>query len=304
MQTPVGYTMEDGIAYPADWWAIIFNPSFPYRLAHMLNASLLTGGFVGIAVGARYLLAGRHSEEARTMLRMAVALTAVLAPLQLIIGDMHAENTLKYQPTKIAAMEGHWDGSKPAPFEILAWPDESTESNLYAISLPHIGSLLVTRQWDGLFPGLNDVPPQDRPPVPNVFFGFRIMIGIGLYMIAAAWLGGWLLWRGRLFETRWYLQVVAQTWWVGFVAVISGWVVSESGRQPWIVDGILRTADAVSPVPADSVAATLILFVLVYGVVFSFGIYFINRLIAQGIQETRLPERTPHLAAGHPTFDT
>jgi cytochrome d ubiquinol oxidase subunit I len=304
MQTPVGYTMEDGIAYPADWWAIIFNPSFPYRLAHMLNASLLTGGFVGIAVGARYLLAGRHSEEARTMLRMAVALTAVLAPLQLIIGDMHAENTLKYQPTKIAAMEGHWDGSKPAPFEILAWPDESTESNLYAISLPHIGSLLVTRQWDGLFPGLNDVPPQDRPPVPNVFFGFRIMVGIGLYMIAAAWLGGWLLWSGRLFETRWYLQVVAQTWWVGFVAVISGWVVSESGRQPWIVDGILRTADAVSPVPADSVAATLILFVLVYGVVFSFGIYFINRLIARGIQETRLPERTPHLAAGHPTFDT
>ena len=189
MQTPAGYTMEDGIAYPADWWAIIFNPSFPYRLAHMLNASLLTGGFVGIAVGARYLLAGRHSEEARTMLRMAIGLTAVLAPLQLLIGDMHAENTLKYQPTKIAAMEGHWDGSKPAPFEILAWPDESTESNLYAISLPHIGSLLVTRQWDGLFPGLNDVPPQDRPPVPNVFFGFRIMVGIGLYMIAAAWFG-------------------------------------------------------------------------------------------------------------------
>jgi cytochrome d ubiquinol oxidase subunit I len=303
MQTPAGYTMEDGIAYPVDWWAIIFNPSFPYRLAHMLNASLLTGGFVGIAVGARYLLAGRHNEEARTMLRMAIGLTAVLAPLQLILGDMHAENTLKYQPTKIAAMEGHWDGSKPAPFEIFAWPDESTESNRYAISLPHIGSLLVTRQWDGLFPGLNDVPPQDRPPVPNVFFGFRIMVGIGLYMIAAAWLGGLLWWRGRLFETRWYLQVVAQTWWVGFVAVIAGWVVSESGRQPWIVDGILRTADAVSPVPAGSVATTLILFVVVYGVVFSFGIYFINRLIAQGIQETRLPETTPHLAAGHPAFD-
>ena len=123
-------------------------------------------------------------------------------------------------------------------------------------------------------------------------------------MIAAAWFGAWLWWRGRLFETRWYLQVVAQTWWVGFVAVISGWVVTESGRQPWIVDGILRTADAVSPVPAGSIATTLILFILVYGVVFSFGIYFINRLIARGIQETRLPERTPHLAAGHPTFET
>jgi cytochrome d ubiquinol oxidase subunit I len=234
---------------------------------------------------------------------MANGLTALLAPLQLIFGDMHAENTLKYQPTKIAAMEGHWDGSKPAPFEILAWPDESTESNLYAISLPHIGSLLVTRQWDGLFPGLNDVPPQDRPPVPNVFFGFRIMVGIGLYMIAAAWFGAWLWWRGRLFETRWYLQVAAQTWWVGFVAVISGWVVSESGRQPWIVDGILRTADAVSPVPGESVATTLILFVLVYLIVFSFGIYFINRLIARGIQETALPQQTPQLAVGHPTFD-
>ncbi len=304
MQTPVGYTIADGIVYPANWWAIIFNPSFPYRLAHMLNASLLTGGFVGIAVGARYLLANRHAEEAHTMLRMAIGLTAILAPLQLIIGDMHAENTLKYQPTKIAAMEAHWDGSQPAPFEIFAWPDERTESNLYSIALPHIASLLVTRQWDGLFPGLKEVPPQDRPPLPNVFFGFRVMVGIGLYMIAAAWFGAWLWWRGRLFETRWYLKVVAQTWWVGFVAVIAGWVVTESGRQPWIVDGILRTADAIAPVPGGSIATTLILFVLVYGVVFSFGIYFINRLIAQGIQETRLPEGTPHLAAGHPTFET
>jgi cytochrome bd ubiquinol oxidase subunit I len=303
MQTPAGYTIEAGIVYPADWWAIIFNPSFPYRLAHMLNASLLTGGFVGIAVGARYLLTGRHIEEARTMLRMAISLTAVLAPLQLIIGDLHAENTLKYQPTKIAAMEAHWDGSKPAPFEFFAWPDETTESNLYSISVPHIASLLVTRQWDGLFPGLKDVPPQDRPPLPNVFFGFRIMVAIGLYMIGAAWFGAWLLWRGRLFETRWYLKLVAQTWWAGFVAVISGWIVTESGRQPWIVQGILRTADAVSPVPGASIAITLGLFILVYGVVFSFGIYFINRLITRGIQETGSPERTLRLASGHSTFE-
>jgi cytochrome bd ubiquinol oxidase subunit I len=303
MQTPGGYTMADGIAYPADWFAIIFNPSFPYRLAHMLNASLLTGGFVGIAVGARYMLAGRHIEEARTMLRVAISLTAVLAPLQLLIGDQHGLNTLKYQPTKIAAMEAHWDGSQPGAFEIFAWPDEKSESNLYSIAIPHASSLIITHTWNGLFPGLKDVPPQDRPPLPNVFFGFRIMLAIGLYMIAAALFGAWLLWRGRLFETRWYLKIVAQTWWVGFVAVIAGWVVTESGRQPWIVQGVLRTADAVSPVPAASVAATLILFVLVYGVVFSFGIYFINRLIARGIQETTLPERMPHLAAGHPTFE-
>jgi cytochrome d ubiquinol oxidase subunit I len=303
MQTPTGYTLNGGIAYPADWVAIIFNPSFPYRLAHMLNASLLTGGFVGIAVGARYLLADRHGEEARTMLRMAISLTAVLAPLQLLIGDMHAENTLKYQPTKIAAMEAHWDSSQPSAFEFFAWPDENTQSNLYSIALPHLGSLLVTRQWNGLFPGLNDVAAQDRPPLPNIFFGFRIMVAIGLYMMAAAWFGAWLLWRGKLFETRWFLKIVANTWWVGFVAVLAGWVVTESGRQPWIVQGILRTADAVSPVPGSSVAVTLVLFILVYGVVFSFGTYFINRLIARGIDVTALPQALPHLAAGHPTFE-
>jgi cytochrome bd ubiquinol oxidase subunit I len=302
MNTPAGYTLSGGIAYPADWFAIIFNPSFPYRLAHMLNASLLTGGFVVIAVGARYLLANRHAEEARTMLRMAISLTAVLAPLQLVIGDLHAENTLKYQPTKIAAIEANWDGDKPAAFEIFAWPDENTESNRYSISIPHGSALIVTRKWNGLFPGLKEVPRQDRPPLPSVFFGFRIMVGIGLYMIAAALSGAWLLWRGRLFETRWYLKIVAQTWWAGFVAVIAGWIITETGRQPWIVQGVLRTADAVSPVPGASVATTLVLFILIYGTVFSFGIYFINRLIARGIQPIGPPQQ-PRLATGHAALE-
>ena len=304
MQTPAGYVMEGGIAYPRDWFAIIFSPSFPYRLAHMLNASLLTGGFVVIAVGARYLLAGRYAEEARTMLRMAISLTAVLAPLQLVIGDQHGLNTLAHQPIKVAAMEAHWDGSKPGDFEIFAWPDETTESNRFAISIPHGSSLVLTHQWNGLFPGLKDVSPQDRPPVKNVFFGFRIMLAIGFYMIAAALYGTFLLWRDRLFETRWFLTVVPNTWWVGFVAVIAGWIVTESGRQPWIVQGVLRTADAVSPVPAASVLTTLVLFVLVYGFVFSFGAYFINRLIARGVVDVALPEKTPRLAAGHPHFES
>jgi cytochrome d ubiquinol oxidase subunit I len=305
MQTPAGYTIESGIIYPADWFAIIFNPSFPYRLAHMLNASFLTAGFVVLAVGARHFLAGRHVEEARTMLRMAIALTAVLAPLQLILGDLHAENTLKYEPTKIAAMEAHWDSSKPAGFEFFAWPDEKSESNLYSISMPHIASLLVTREWNGLFPGLKDVPPQDRPPLPNIFFGFRIMVGVGLYMIAAALFGAWLLWRGKLYETRWYLMIISQTWWAGFVAVIAGWVVTECGRQPWIVEGVLRTTDATSPVPGASVATTLVLFVAVYLTVFSFGIYFINRLIARGMDSADLADHgAPQLAAGHPTFES
>jgi cytochrome d ubiquinol oxidase subunit I len=282
MHTPVGHEMRDGVAFPLDWWAIIFNPSFPYRLAHMLNASYLTAGFVVLAIGARYLLAGRHLDEARTMLRMALGLLVVMAPLQLFIGDQHGLNTLKHQPIKIAAMEGHWDGSKPGDFAIFAWPDEKAERNRFEIAIPRGASLVLTHDPNGLFPGLKDVPPQDRPPVVPVFFAFRIMLAIGFFMIAAAVFGVFLWWRGRLFETRWYHRIVAHTWWTGFVAILAGWVVTESGRQPWLVQGILRTADATSPVPGGAVATTLALFVLVYGIIFSMGIYYMNRLIAHG----------------------
>jgi cytochrome d ubiquinol oxidase subunit I len=282
MQTPAGFEMRNGVAFPTDWLAVIFNPSFPYRFAHMLNAAYVTTAFVVLAVGARYILAGKHIEHARTMMRMAIGLLVIIAPLQLILGDQHGLNTLKYQPIKVAAMEAHWDGSKPADFHIFAWPDEKAGVNHYEISIPKAGSLILTHRMNGLFPGLNSVPESDRPPVKNVFFAFRIMIGIGFFMIAAALLGAFLWWRGTLFETRWYLSVMAQCWWLGFVAVIAGWVVTESGRQPWIVEGVLRTADATSPVPGTSVATTLVLFVLAYGTVFSFGIYYINRLIAQG----------------------
>jgi cytochrome d ubiquinol oxidase subunit I len=283
MHTPAGHEMRAGVAHPVDWWAAIFNPSFPYRLAHMLNASFLTGGFVVLAVGARYLLAGRHVEEARTMLRMTVALLAVLAPLQLLLGDLHGLNTLEHQPIKVAAMEAHWDGSKPGDFHIFAWPDEKAETNRFAISIPRGSSLILTHDPDGLFPGLTSVPPSDRPPVPLVFFAFRIMLALGFFMIAAALYGAWLWWRGRLFATRWYLHIIAHAWWTGFVAVLAGWVVTESGRQPWIVHGLMRTADAASPVTGSAVLTTLVLFVLVYGVVFSAGIYYINRLLKRGM---------------------
>ena len=205
MHTPAGHEMRDGIAFPLDWWAIVFNPSFPYRFAHMLNAAYLTAGFVVLAVGARYLLAGGHVEEARTMLRMAIGLLVVLAPLQLFLGDQHGLNTLKHQPIKIAAMEAHWDGSKPGDFHIFAWPDEKAETNLFEISIPHGSSLILTHERNGLFPGLKDVPPGDRPPVVTVFFAFRIMLAIGFFMMAAALFGAFLWWRGTLFETRWYL---------------------------------------------------------------------------------------------------
>jgi cytochrome d ubiquinol oxidase subunit I len=295
MQTPVGHEIRNGVAIPVDWLTIVFNPSFPYRLAHMLNAAYLTTGFVVLAVGARYLLQGKHIEDARTMMRMGLWLMAILAPLQLFIGDQHGLNTLTHQPIKIAAMEGHWDGSKPGALVLFAWPDEKAEKNWYEISIPRGASLILRHDPNGLFPGLKSVPAQDRPPVLNVFFGFRIMVGIGLYMIAAALFGCFLWWRGTLFTTRWYLRIVSMTWWSGFVAVIAGWVVTESGRQPWLVQGLLRTADAISPVPAASLLGTLALFVVCYGIVFSMGIYYINRLIALGPQGRALesPEGTP-----------
>ena len=216
------------------------------------------------------------------MLRMAIGLLAIMAPLQLIIGDQHGLNTLQHQPIKIAAMEGHWDGSKPGDFEIFAWPDEKAETNRYALSIPHGSSLILTHKINGLFPGLKSVPPDQRPPVPLVFFAFRVMLAIGIFMIGAALCGAFLWWRGTLFETRWYLRVMAQCWWIGFIAVMAGWITTESGRQPWIVEGILRTADAGSPITGGNVLITLVLFILAYGVVFSFGIYYINRLIARG----------------------
>jgi cytochrome bd ubiquinol oxidase subunit I len=292
MQTPAGYELRAGIAYPTDWLAIVFNPSFPYRFAHMLNAAYLTTAFVVLAVGARYLVAGKYQQEARTMLRMAIGLTAILAPLQLFIGDQHGLNTLKHQPIKIAAMEGHWDSSGPGDLELFAWPDEKAETDRFSISIPHGSSLILTHSWNGLYPGLKSAPPADRPPVIPVFFAFRIMVGIGMFMIAAAFAGAFLWWRGTLFSTRWYLAIMSQCWWIGFVAVISGWVVTETGRQPWIVHGILRTADATSPVPGASIAGTLALFIVTYGIVFWFGIYYINRLINGGPDSPMAKEAT------------
>jgi cytochrome d ubiquinol oxidase subunit I len=285
MHTPAGHEVVDGVAYPVDWWAIVFNPSFPYRLAHVLNASYLTAGFVVLAVGARYLLADRHPDQSRTMMRMSLGLLAVLAPLQLLIGDMHGLNTLKHQPMKVAAMEAHWDGSAPGDFHLFAWPDEANETNRLTISVPKAASLILTHRLNGHFPGLKEVAPNDRPPVKTVFFAFRIMLVVGFFMIATALIGAWLLWRGILFETRWYLHIVAHSWWTGFVAVIAGWIVTESGRQPYTVSGLQRTADAISQGSAVTVALSLTLFAAVYGIVFAVGLHTVRRLIMRGPQE-------------------
>jgi cytochrome d ubiquinol oxidase subunit I len=282
MQTPAGHEIRDGIAYPVSWLEIIFNPSFPYRFAHMFTAAYLTTSLVVAAVGARYLLAGRFIQESKTMLRMGLGMVAVLAPLQALIGDQHGLNTAEHQPAKIAAMEAHWDGGKPAPLVLFAWPSESEETNHFEISIPNLASLIITHDANGLFRGLKDFKPEDRPPVKPVFFAFRVMVGLGLLMIAGGLIGAFLWWRGLLFEARWFLTPLSLAWPVGFVAILAGWWVTETGRQPWIATGILRTADAASPVSAGAVLTTLILFVIVYGIVFSMGIYYINRLIEKG----------------------
>ncbi|MBB3769729.1 cytochrome d ubiquinol oxidase subunit I [Angulomicrobium tetraedrale] len=286
MQTPAGYQMIDGVAHPVDWLSIIFNPSFPFRFAHMVTACYLTTAFVVLAVGARYVYAGRYHEDARTMMRMAIGLIAILAPVQAFIGDAHGQNTLKYQPQKIAAIEAHWgetDGvSGGVPLVLFAWPNEATESNDYQIAIPHLGSLILTHSWDGTFKGLKEFAPQDRPPVAIPFFAFRIMVGLGVLMIAIGWLGAYLLWRRRVFESDWYVRPLQYVWPIGFVTILSGWFVTEVGRQPWVVYNVLRTADAVSPVAGWAMATTLALFVLVYAIVFSGGVYYINRLINKG----------------------
>lgn len=283
MQTPAGHGLTaEGIAYPVSWIEIIFNPSFPYRFAHMFTAAYLTTSLVVAAVGARYLLKGRFVEEAKTMLRMGIGMVALLAPLQLFIGDQHGLNTAKHQPAKVAAMEAHWDSSKPAPLILFAWPSDTEETNHYELSIPNLASLIITHDLEGTFPGLKDFAPQDRPPVKPVFFAFRVMVGLGLLMIAAGLVGAFLWWRGALFQTRWFLMPLSYSWPAGFVAILAGWWVTETGRQPWLATGILRTADAASPVSAGAVLTTLILFVVIYSVVFSMGTYYINRLIEKG----------------------
>ena len=252
MHTPTGHEMRDGIAYPVSWLEIIFNPSFPYRFAHMFTAAFLTTSLVVAAVGARYLLKGRYVEEAKTMLRMGIGMVAVLAPLQLFIGDQHGLNTLEHQPAKVAAMEAHWDGSEPADLVLFAWPSETEERNLYEIAIPNVASLILTHQLDGRIQGLKDFAPQDRPPVKPVFFAFRVMVGLGLLMIAAGLVGAFLWWRGALFRSTWFLAPLAYSWPAGFIAILAGWWVTETGRQPWLAHGILRTADAASPVSANA----------------------------------------------------
>jgi cytochrome bd ubiquinol oxidase subunit I len=300
MQTPAGYRIEDGRFFPADWWAAIFNPSFPYRLAHTVTAFFLTAGFVVIGVACYHLRKGQFVAESRRMLSMTLWLVAVLAPLQIFLGDQHGLNTLRHQPIKIAAMEGNWHRATNVPLLLFAIPDQAAAENHAEIGIPGVASLVLRHDWNGEVPGLTDVPPQDRPPVIIVFWAFRIMVGAGLGMLGLAFLGVWLRLRRSLFAAGWFHRLCLWTSPIGFVAVLAGWAVTETGRQPWVIYGLLRTQDAVSPsLTASDVLLSLAVYVAAYLVVFVSGLILLLRLM-RTVPPDREPVATPPLGGQRP----
>ncbi|MDQ0511804.1 cytochrome ubiquinol oxidase subunit I [Ancylobacter amanitiformis] len=283
MQTPSGAVADaQGIFHTVSWWNVIFSPSFPYRLAHMVCASLITGAFVVAGVSAFHMWRRHYVEANRLAFSMAMWLALILVPLQIFIGDLHGRNTLEYQPTKLAAMEGLWDTTRGPAMTVIAWPDMQAAKNLYAIEIPHLASLYLTHSWDGEVQGLKAVPASERPNVPIVFFAFRIMVGIGLILLATAITGAVLRWRGRLYQTRWFQFLTMATTPLGFLAVLAGWTTTEAGRQPWVVYGQLRTADAVSPVTANAVTLSLVGFIVIYHLLLLSFLWFAGRVAIRG----------------------
>ncbi|MGI6852396.1 cytochrome ubiquinol oxidase subunit I [Mesorhizobium sp. 1B3] len=284
MQTPQGFEIVDNVVVPVNWIEVILNPSFPYRLAHMTVAAFLaTALFVG-ASGAWHLLRGNDNRRVRTMLSMAMWMLLVTAPVQILIGDLHGLNTLKHQPAKIAALEGHWE-NKPGeavPLTLFGWPDMEAEETLYALKVPHLGSLILTHDWNGQFPGLKEFAPEDRPNSTVVFWSFRIMVGLGLLMLTLAVWAAWLRWRQKLYASRPFLHFATWMGPAGLVAILAGWYTTEIGRQPWIVYGVMRTKDAVSNHSALAMSVTLIAFVVVYFIVFGIGVRYMLKLVGKG----------------------
>jgi cytochrome d ubiquinol oxidase subunit I len=283
MQTPAGVVRDAaGVFHVTNWLQAIFNPSFPYRLMHMVCACLITGCMIVAGVSAIQLRKRPEPEAAKVGLSLALWLLLFLAPIQLVLGDMHGLNTRKHQPMKLAAIEGRWETGRSVPLTLFAWPDQSEEVNKYAVEIPHLGSLILTHSWNGEVRGLKEVGPQDRPPVPVVFFAFRAMVASGLLMLAVAVLGAWLRYRGRLYYTAWFRRLLILCIPLGWVATLAGWVVTEAGRQPYVVYGMLRTADAVSPIPAMTGLFSLALFVVIYGTLFCGFLWYWLRLVFSG----------------------
>jgi cytochrome bd ubiquinol oxidase subunit I len=301
MHTPAGYaTNAAGQFVATDWWAVIFNPSFPYRLVHMVLAAYLTTAFVVGAVGAFHLLGDRANEGARVMFSMAMWMAAIVAPIQVVAGDLHGLNTLEHQPAKIAAMEGHWETGAGQPLVLFGWPDMEAETTRYAVEIPKLGSLILTHDWNGTVKGLKDWPRSERPNSTIVFWSFRIMVGLGILMVAIGIWSLWLRFRRRLFASTPLLRASVLMGPSGFVAVLAGWITTESGRQPFTVYGLLRTAESASPIDAAAVGASLVAFIIVYFLVFGAGTFYLLRLMRKPpeLSEPDIEKGIPTRAAG------
>lgn len=292
MQTPQGYAIVNGVVVPVDWIAIIFNPSFPYRLAHMVMAAMLaTALFVG-ASGAWHLLRGDRRPAIKTMFSMAMWMLLLAAPLQVVIGDAHGLNTLRHQPAKIAAVEGHWEnepGARGIPLLLFGVPDMDGERTRHAVGIPRLGSLILTHDWNGTIPGLKEFPREDRPNAAILFWTFRVMVGLGMLMVLLAFWAAWARWRSRLYESPLLARFALLMGPSGVVAMLAGWYTTEIGRQPWVVYGLMRTRDAVSHHAALTLSVTLIVLIVVYACVFGIGIVYMFRLVGQGPDEHDTP---------------
>ncbi|MEQ5203964.1 cytochrome ubiquinol oxidase subunit I [Providencia rettgeri] len=287
MQTPQGFEIIDGRIVPVDWFAVIFNPSFPYRLLHMTTAAFLAAAFFIGASAAWHLLKGNKSSAMKKMFSMSLWLILVLAPVQALIGDAHGLNTLKHQPVKVAAMEGHWE-NKPGeatPLILFGIPNQEKEKTEFAIEIPYLASLILTHSIDKQVPALKEYAPEDRPNVFMVFWSFRVMVGLGLLMIAAGVWGLWLRYRKNLYESKTFLRFMFLMAPSGLIAILAGWFTTEIGRQPWVVYGLQRTSDAVSAHGEMYMSISLIAFFVVYGGVFGIGYMYMMKLIRKGIAE-------------------
>ena len=296
MQTPAGYAINEvGQFVPADWFAIVFNPSFPYRLVHMLLAAYLSTAFIVGGTGALHLLRDGSLPASRIMFSMAMWMAAIVAPLQIVAGDLHGLNTLEHQPAKVAAMEGHFETRAGAPLLLFGWPDMEQERTRYAVEVPRLGSLILTHDWDGTVRGLKEWPREDRPNATIVFWSFRVMVGAGLAMLVVGVWGLALRARRRLYDRPWLLRASVALSPIGIVAVIAGWITTEVGRQPYTVYGLLRTAASASSIDAAAVGASLAAFAIVYFAVFGAGAFYLLRLMRKA------PEAAPpEFASGHP----
>ncbi|MBW0627524.1 cytochrome ubiquinol oxidase subunit I, partial [Escherichia coli] len=284
MQTPQGFEIVNGQVVPVDWFAVIFNPSFPYRLLHMSVAAFLSSAlFVG-ASAAWHLLRGNTTPAIRTMFSMALWMTLIVAPVQALIGDMHGLNTLKHQPAKIAAIEGHWENppGEPTPLLLFGWPDMEQERTRYGLAIPALGSLILTHSLDKQVPALKEFAKEDRPHSTIVFWSFRIMAGLGMLMILLGLCALWLRYRQRLYTSRPFLRSALWMGPSGLIAILAGWVTTEVGRQPWVVYGLQRTADAVSAHGDLHMSISLLAFFVVYSSVFGVGYSYMIRLIRKG----------------------